>query len=248
MRTIIIDDEPKARKTIIDILKFSGEKVEIVAEAENVKSGVEAILKHQPDLVLLDINMPDGSGFDLLKKLPDIRFKLIFITAFENFAIKAFDFSAIDYILKPIDPMKLISSVKRAQELVEKENLSLKLNALFSNIGLQNRKFQKLVLNTENKVHVVDTKDIVRGESDSGYTTFNMINGKSITVSRNLKQFEELLVDVDFLRPHQSHLVNLNYIDYYNKSSGGYIVMKDGAQIPISQRKKEQFLTILANF
>jgi len=245
MKIVIIDDEAKARKTIVEILKYSGEKIEIVAEAENVKTGVEIILKNNPDLVLLDINMPDGSGFDLLKKLPYVKFKLIFITAFEQFAIKAFDFSAIDYILKPIDPMKLINSVKKAKSLVEKENLSFKLNALFSNLNVQDRKSRKLVLHTEKNIHVIDTKDITRCESDAGYTSFIIINNKKIIVSKNLKHFEELLSDCHFFRTHQSHLVNLNYIDHYVKTDGGYLVMKDGKAIPVSQRKKEQFLKVM---
>lgn len=245
MKTIIIDDEPKARENIKNILNYLGDEIEIIAEAENVKHGFDVIQKYNPDLVLLDINMPDGSGFDLLKKLPSIKFKLIFITAFEEFAIKAFDFSAIDYILKPIDPMKLINSIKRTIEMVEKENLSLKLNALFSNLSLQNKKTQKLVLSTDKNIHIIETKDIIRCESDSGYSKFYLINKKPITVSKNLKLYEDLLDECDFFRSHQSHLINLNYIDHYKKHDGGYIVMKDNSVIPISQRKKEQFLSIL---
>jgi len=248
MKTIIIDDEPKARKTIAEILKYSNQNIEIVAEADGINTGLEAIMKYKPELVLLDINMPNGTGFDLLKKLPDIRFKLIFITAFEQFAIKAFEFSALDYILKPIDPMKLINSVKKAAELVEKENLSLKLNALFSNLDMQDKKNQKIVLHTEKRIHIVETKNIVHCNSDGGYTTFYMIDNKKITVSKNLKFFEELLSDYDFFRPHQSWLINIDYIDYYNKQDGGYIVMKNKTEIPLSQRKKEQFLNIIGNY
>jgi len=245
MKTVIIDDEPKARKTIIDILKYSGEKIEIVAEGEDVKSGLEAILNHQPELVLLDINMPDGSGFDLLKALPAIDFKLIFITAFEEFAIKAFEFSAIDYILKPIDPVKLINSIKRAEDLVDKENLNSKLNALFSNLNVQDKKNRKIVLHTEKNIHILDSRDIIRCKSDGGYTTFYLVNNKNIVVSKNLKYFEELLENCEFFRSHQSHLVNLNYIDHYIKTDGGSIVMKDGMIIPLSQRKREQFLAVI---
>ncbi len=246
MKTIIIDDEAKARKTITEILKYSDEGIEVVAEADGVETGFEAIMTHKPELVLLDINMPDGSGFDLLKKLPTIGFKLIFITAFEQFAIKAFEFSALDYILKPIDPVKLINSVKRAKNLVEKENLSLKLNALFSNISAQNQKAKKLILHTDKNIHIVDTKDIIRCESDAGYTKIFLVNNKKIVVSKNLKHFEELLTEFGFFRSHQSHLINNNYIDHFTKIDGGYIVMKDGEKIPLAQRKKEIFLKILS--
>ena len=246
MKTIIIDDEAKARKTIVEILKYSYEDIKIVAEADDVETGLVAIQKYHPDLVLLDINMPDGSGFDLLKKLPSIDFKLIFITAFEQFAIKAFEFSALDYILKPIDPMKLINSVKKAKNQVEKENLSLKLNALFSNISAQSQKAKKLVLHTDKNIHIVDTKDIIRCESDAGYTKIFLVNNKKIVVSKNLKYFEELLTEFGFFRSHQSYLINTTYIDRFTKTDGGYIVMKEGAKIPLAQRKKEIFFKILS--
>ncbi len=245
MKTIIIDDEAKARKTIMEILKYSNEDIKVVAEADGVETGFEAIMRHKPELVLLDINMPDGSGFDLLKKLPSIGFKLIFITAFEQFAIKAFEFSALDYILKPINPMKLINSVKRVSELVKSENLSLKLNALFSNLNMQDKRNQKIVLHTEKRIHIIETKNIVHCQSDGGYTTFYLIDNKKITVSRNLKTFEELLSNCNFFRTHQSYLINVDYIDYYNKHDGGYITMQNGIEIPVAQRKKEQFLSIL---
>ena len=247
MKTIIIDDEIKARKSISEILKYTDADIEIVAEAGSVKAGYEMIAKHKPELVLLDIKMPDGSGFDLLKKLPETDFKLIFITAFEQYAIKAFEFSALDYILKPIDPVKLISSVQKAAQLVENENLSVKLKALFSNLNISNNTPKKLVLHTEKKIHVIETKNIVYCQSDGGYTTFHLIERKKIIVSKNLKTFEQLLSGNQFFRPHQSYLINLDFIEYYNKHSGGYITLKTGVQIPLSRRKKEQFLSILEN-
>ena len=248
MKTIIIDDEAKARKTIKEILKYAGTDIEVVAEGESVQTGYKAVLKHQPDLVLLDIKMPDGTGFDLLKKLPDTNFKLIFITAFEQYAIRAFDFSALDYILKPIDPVKLIRYIQKAVQLVENENLSTKLNALFSNLkNIRDKQPQKLILHTEKKIHVVETKNIVYCRADSGYTTFYLIDRKKITISKNLKIFDELLSGSHFFRPHKSYLINLEYIEYYNKQDGGYITMQTEVKIPVSQRKKEQFLAIFEN-
>ncbi len=248
MKTIIIDDEAKARKTIKEILKYAGTDIEVVAEGDSVQTGYEAIMKHQPDLVLLDIKMPDGTGFDLLKKLPSIDFKLIFITAFEQFAIKAFEFSALDFILKPIDPVKLIKSVQKASQLVENENLSLKLKVLFSNLNVQDKSHRKLVLHTDDKVHVVETKNIVYCKSDGGYTIFHLIDNRKITVSKNLKIYDDLLANnCIFFRIHRTFLINLDYVDYYSKQDGGFVVMKTGDEIPVAQRKKEQFLTILEN-
>jgi len=134
MKIIIIDDEPKARETVRDILTLGNVDFELLSEADNVQSGVKAIRQSHPDLVLLDINLPDGNGFDVLKQVNNVSFKVIFITAFEDYAIKAFEFSAIDYLLKPIDPAKLLVAVKRAGEMVSQEDIALKLNVLFANL------------------------------------------------------------------------------------------------------------------
>ena len=245
MKIIIIDDEARTRKSIADLLKFSPQNVTLVAEAENVATGVTAITTHKPDLVLLDINMPDGTGFDLLKKLNDINFKIIFITAYEEYAVQAFEFSAIDYILKPVDPKKLFDAINKAHHLVEQENISLKLNALFANLENSASENKKLVLKTAKNIYIVNTNDIVRCESDAGYTRFYLLNSKKILVSRNLKEYEEMLDGYGFYRIHQSHLINLKYIDHYSKIEGGDIVMKDNSYLPVSRRKKESFLKLL---
>ncbi|MBC8485430.1 MAG: response regulator transcription factor [Bacteroidetes bacterium] len=245
MKIIIIDDEARTRKSIADLLKFSPQNVTLVAEAENVATGVTAITTHKPDLVLLDINMPDGTGFDLLKKLNDINFKIIFITAYEEYAVRAFEFSAIDYLLKPVDPKKLFDAINKAHHLVEQENISLKLNALFANLKNSASENKKLVLKTAENIYIVNTNDIIRCESDAGYTQFYFLNGKKILVSRNLKEYEEMLDGYGFYRIHQSHLINLKYIDHYSKIEGGDIVMKDNSYLPVSRRKKESFLKLL---
>ena len=248
MRTVIIDDERKSRDSIRNILMLLDPDIEISGEAEDVASGYELITSSKPQLVLLDINMPDGSGFDLLRKLGKIDFKLIFITAYEQFAINAFEFSAIDYLLKPIDPTKFKIALDKARDSFDKDQLEIKINALFSNISQVNNKTKKLVLSTSERIHIVETKDIVRCESESSYTSFYLVDQTRVVVSKNLKAFEELLKDCDFFRPHQSHLINLNFIDYYDRQDGGFIVMKSGDSIPISQRKREFFLKIISGF
>ena len=245
MKIIIIDDEARTRKSIADILKFSQQDINIVAEAEDVATGVAAIIEHKPDLVLLDINMPDGTGFDLLKKLSDIHFKIIFITAYEEYAVKAFEFSAIDYILKPVDPKKLFDAIGKAHQLVEQENISLKLNALFANLENSSSTNKKLVLKTAENIYIINTNDVIRCESDAGYTQFYLIDGKKILVSRNLKEYEEMLDGYGFYRIHQSHFINLKYIDHYSKTEGGAVVMKDNSELPVARRKKESFLKLL---
>lgn len=245
MKIIIIDDEARARKSIADMLKFSPQNVTLVAEAKNVATGITAISTYNPDLVLLDINMPDGTGFDLLKKLDNINFKIIFITAYEEYAVQAFEFSAIDYILKPVDPQKLFDAINKAHHRVEQENISLKLNALFANLENSASENKKLVLKTAENIYIVNTNDIVRCESDAGYTQFYLLGGKKILVSRNLKEYEDMLDGYGFYRIHQSHLINLKYIDHYSKIEGGDVVMKDNSYLPVARRKKDSFLKLL---
>ncbi|MEZ5196898.1 MAG: LytTR family DNA-binding domain-containing protein [Bacteroidales bacterium] len=245
MKIVIIDDEERARKSIAGILNLSNHNIQLVGEAFDVKSGIDAIREHNPDLVLLDINMPDGTGFDLLKKLDNINFKVIFITAYEEFAIRAFEFSAIDYILKPVDPSKLVDAINRANHLIEQENMGLKLNALFANLENSASDCKKIVLKTAESIYVVNTSDVIRSESDGGYTRFFLVDGKKILVSRNMKDFEEMLNGFGFFRIHQSHLINLKYIDHYSKVEGGAVVMKDNSTLPLARRKKDSFLKLL---
>lgn len=245
MNIVIIDDEARARSSIASIIKVSQHNIKVVAEADCVKTGIEAIKKHKPHLILLDIDMPDGTGFDLLKAMDYINFKVIFITAYEEFAVKAFEYSAIDYILKPADPKKLIDAISKAQQLVEQENINLRLNALFANLDNINPNCKKLVLKTAEKIYLISTSDIIRCEADTGYTQFFLVDGKNILISRTIKDFDVLLDGLGFFRIHQSHLINLKFIDYYDKTEGGSVRMKDKSMLPLARRKKESFLKLI---
>ncbi len=245
MRVIIIDDEERARQSLVDLLRISNNDIEVIAEADSVRAGIEAIHDQNPELLLLDINMPDGTGFDLLKQLDNIDFQIIFITAYEEYAVRAFEFSAIDYLLKPVDPLKLTDAIEKAKQAVEQRNLGLKLNALFANLDSPHSGHKKLVLKTAENIYIISTSDIIRCESDCGYTQFFLPDGKKILVSRNLKDYEEMLNGFGFFRIHQSHLINLKYIDHYSKLDGGAVVMKDKTTIPVARRKKEDFLKLL---
>ncbi len=247
MKIIIIDDEPKARETVRDILTLGNVDFELLSEADNVQSGVKAIRQSHPDLVLLDINLPDGNGFDVLKQVNNVSFKVIFITAFEDYAIKAFEFSAIDYLLKPIDPAKLLVAVKRAGEMVSQEDIALKLNVLFANLQQKKENRKKLVLHTDQKLYVVNTDEIIYCQAEGAYTRFHLAGGK-ILVSKHLKHYENLLNGFAFFRCHQSYLLNINYIDYYDKREGGFVVMKNKAQLPIAQRKRDAFYKLMNMF
>ncbi len=244
MKIIIVDDEKRARQTISDMVKLCCPGTEIIAEADSVKTGAEVISKLRPDLVLLDVDLGDGTGFDLLKKLAPVNFKVIFITAFQEHATRAFKFSAIDYILKPVNSDELTQAIHRAKE-TQKEQLEDKLQTLMENIGNIAQEAKKIVLKTSESIHIVNVQDIVRCESDRNYTIFYFREAKKLLVSKTLGDFEEMLSHYKFYRPHQSHLVNLNFIEKFEKSDGGYLVMKDKTNVPVSTRKRDQLMNML---
>jgi len=247
IKAVIIDDEGKARETIRNIIGSYCSDVSIVAEARNVKTGLEVISRHEPEIVFLDIKMPDGTGFDLLNQLYKIEFKLIFITAFDEYAIQAFKFSALDYILKPVNPSSLIEAVEKAKDIIEAENIKLKLDTFLDNVDSPSKEPKKLVLNTHDSIYVVKTDDIIRCKSDQNYTEFFLNDEKKLVVSKTLKEYDEMLSNYGFFRVHQSHLINLSYMVRFDKSEGGFVVMKDEAYIPVSSRKRESLLQLFKN-
>jgi two-component system LytT family response regulator len=247
LRAVVIDDIESIRKENINLIKSCCPEISVVGEADSVAMGIELIKQSSPDLVFLDVEMPDGTGFDLLQKLSPIPFKVIFITGYEDFAIRAFRFSAIDYLLKPLDGIELREAVKKAEDSLAKEVFDLKLQNLFSNLE-RPKDLQKLLLKTTDKIYSVNIKDIVCCESDKNYTTFHFANTQKLIVSTSLKEYEALLGPHNFFRTHKSHLINMAYFDHFIKSDGGNkIVMKDKTVIPLSVRKKEEFLILLEN-
>nr|MDA3852740.1 LytTR family DNA-binding domain-containing protein [Bacteroidales bacterium] len=243
LTTIIIDDEPRARETIKNMLMLYCPELDLVGEAVSVASGLELIRKIKPEVVLLDIQMSDGSGFDLLKQLDAINFALVFITAFDEYAVKAFKFSAIDYLLKPIDPDELISTMERIK--LHKKNEGIDLSVVLNNLRNLKKENKKLVLKTTESIFVVGVQDIIRCESSGNYTHFYLTNEKPILVSHTLKEYEEMLKEHSFIRVHQSHLVNLEHIKRYDRSDGGMLVMTDNKTVPVATRKKDMLLNVL---
>jgi two-component system LytT family response regulator len=244
IKTIIIDDEDNARDTIENMLKTYCPEVEVIGTAGSVKEGKKVLNKEKPELVFLDIKMGDGTGFDLLRKLGKVDFFVIFVTAFEEFAIRAIKFSALDYILKPIDPDELISAVEKAKGIIVKDSMELRLDALYDNLDMFATNNKKIVLKTTGSVHLVNLKDIVRCESEKNYTHFFTIEDEKITVSKTLKEFNDLLNDYSFYRVHQSHLVNLEHVKRYEKQDGGFLIMDDNSSVPVSFRKKEDLMKL----
>jgi len=247
LKIAIIDDEQPTRKMISNIILQEMHEIEIVTEADSVETGFQNIRKFYPDLVLLDINLPDGTAFDLLQKFEKIDFKIIFITAYQEYAIKAFKFSAIDYLLKPIDPDDLINAINKANEWYDLKNFQLKLNTFLSNLKSGSKEDKRIVLRTSEAMHVVSIHDIIRCEADKSYTQFFLTDGRKPIVSKTLKDFDELLSPYGFFRSHQSHLMNLNYLESFEKRDGGYVLMKDKSIVPVSVRKKEELISILEN-
>ncbi|MEQ9188187.1 MAG: LytTR family DNA-binding domain-containing protein [Cryomorphaceae bacterium] len=244
IRTLIVDDEELARKNLEFILNDACPQVEVIGAAANAKAAKKQIETENIDLLLLDIEMPNGSGFDLLESLGDaIDFKIIFITAYHEYALRAFKFSAVDYLLKPIsiDELQLaIEKVRPGADVESKE----KIDALIENISKKGGAMNKIALPSMEGLQFVDLDDVVYCESQDNYTQFFLLDGKRIMVSKTIKHFEELLDPERFFRVHRSNIINLKYIDKYVKGEGGYIVLKQGARIPVSRRRKEAFLQL----
>jgi two-component system LytT family response regulator len=221
-------------------LSLSKIELDIIGQADSVSSGIEILKRTKPNIVLLDINLADGTGFDILKKLDQISFKIIFITAHEEYAVQAFKFSAVDYILKPIVAGELIDAVERASKAIQREDTELKLGALFSNL----EKIKKIVLKTAESIHIINIKNIIRCEADVNYTTFYLENSEKLMVSKTLKEYAELLEPSGFFRTHQSHLVNLDHVLRFDKTEGGHLVMDDESIVPVSSRKRETLFSV----
>jgi two-component system LytT family response regulator len=213
-----------------------------ITDGISVETGIKAINTHKPDIVLLDIQMPDGTGFEVIQSVEHKDFKLIFITAHEEFAIKAIKFSALDYILKPIDQDELETSIVKAIKEIDGANQNaFDFEVLQHNALEKENSKKKLVLKTQESVYVVELIKIVRLESDRNYTTFHLRDGEKVVVSKSLKEYESILNGTPFMRTNQSHIINLEHFLRYDKLSGGTVVMKDNSIVPLSNSKKDQF-------
>lgn len=243
-RIIIIDDEAHARSCLRKMLAQYCPKAQVIGEADSVAAGISLILKKKPEAVLLDIQMRDGTGFDLLGHFPRPDFDIVFTTAFDQFALKAFKFNAIDYLVKPVDPLELCRSIIKVRENRDRQMYFEQLSQLREMI--QTRKYEKITISTNEGLVFLRLKELTRLKSSGSYTTFFTRDGKKVMVARTLKKFEEILPTDTFFRPHQSHIVNLNFVQGILREDGGYALMEDGTRIPISGRKREEFLGLLA--
>lgn len=246
--TVIIDDESDAVDFITSIIGEYCPGLEVKGKAHNVRDGVKLIKDIKPELVFLDVEMPNGTGFDLLTHFPDKDFEVVFITAFNHYAIKAIKFSAVDYILKPININEFIESVNR---VVQKRGNNSKagnenFEALLENIRSSHP--TRLVIPTSDGREYLNPNEIIRIEADRSYSWFYIVDKKKILVSKHLKEFQDLLSDRNFFRPHNSHLINLDFVKKYVRHDGGYIEMTDGSQVPVSRNRKDLFLSHMSRY
>ena len=241
LTTLIVDDEPDAVNFIRSIIQEYCPRLEVIGTASSAKEGIRIIIDRQPELVFLDVEMPHGSGFDLLAQFPDKSFDVIFITAFNHYAIKAIKFSAVDYILKPININEFIEAVEK---VFHKRLSGSSRNANYFAL-LENLKFElpsKLAIPTSDGMEYLKTSDIIRVEADRSYSWFFLTDKRKILVSKNLKEYQELLGEQKFFRSHHSHLINLWHVKKYIRQEGGAIEMDDGSQVPISRTRRDLFL------
>jgi two-component system LytT family response regulator len=246
MKAVIVDDEPAVRNTISTLLKENFPDISVTDAVGSVTEGCEAVTKHPPDILFLDVELPDGLGFELLKKVAPVRFHTIFITGHQEYALDAIKVSALDYILKPVDEDELKTAILKAREIINHEEEQLKIMALTEN--MQERKvLRRIILKTAEALQLISVIDIIRAEADSNYTHFYLAGGKHIIVSRTLKEYEAMLGGTGLIRVHQSHLVNINFIDKFFRHDGGYLLLKDGTTIPVSPNLKQKVLQALSD-
>jgi len=244
LRTVIIDDEDHIRDSLVKLLARHCPQIAVAATANGVATGKKAIAEFHPDLVLLDIQMNDGTGFDLLQSFSPIDFKVIFVTAYDQFALQAFRFSAVDYLLKPVNPGQLVAAIDHAALLI-RDQFNMQMNALYENLRSVARQDKKIILKTTEQIHLLDLKSIVSCESDSCYTTVHTMDSEHIMVAKTLKEYEEMLSGCGFYRVHKSFLINLAHIKRFDKQDGGYIVLTNDQKIPVASRKREEMLELL---
>lgn len=242
IHAVLVDDEDNSLEALEILLNKYCPDVEVEGRAQSVEEAVQVINEVQPELVFLDIALPDGQGFEVLESVTHGPFEVVFTTAYDQYALKAFEFSALDYLLKPINAEKLRQSVERFQEIKGGQGIGDRISVLKESL---NNLSERIILSSMDGFEVYKITDIIRCEANGSYTTFFIKDGKKVVTSKTLNNFEKLLEDMPFARVHSKHLVNLNYIKKYISGRGGYIVFEDGSQVDVSERKKKDFIRLM---
>lgn len=244
LTAIIVEDMEQAAKELEAELTMQCPEVKVIGTANSIVQAAKLLRQVNPDIIFLDILLGDGTGFDLLEIFPDLQSQIIFVTASDEFAIRAFRYAAVDYLLKPVDAAQLKSATQRAfkqQAISQQEPLDVLRDAIRQPDALPDR----LSLHTQDRILVVTITDIIRCESDGNNTWFYFKGGEKILVTRTLKQFDQMLEKHHFIRVHQSHLVNLHFLHEYIKKDGGYLSLKNGDHIPVALRKRQEVMELL---
>lgn len=242
IKAVLVDDESNSLEALEILLSKYCPDVQVDGRAQSVEEAIEVINEVKPELVFLDIALPDGQGFEILDSVTYSGFEVIFTTAYDQYALKAFEFSAIDYLLKPINAEKLKLSVERFQEIRGQEEIGKRVGVLKERLSNHN---ERIILSSMDGFEVYKIVDIIRCEANGSYTTFFITEDRKVVTSKTLNNFEKLLEDMPFVRVHSKHLVNLNFIKKYVSGRGGYIVFEDGTQVDVSERKKKDFIRVM---
>lgn len=241
LRCIIVEDETQSRAALNEALQPHGDKVKVICEASSVLTAVQAINDYRPDLVFLDIQLGDGSGFDVIEKTQEIPYKIIFLTAYNQYAIEAFRAAATDYLLKPLNKKHLTEAINRVSS-TETTNYTQQVQAIMQYFAVPE---PTVSFSTTEGYSIYNVNEIIRCESDSNYCRIFFSGSQSIYLSKTLKDIEEQLSKYRFERIHQSHLINMKHLKKYFNKDGGYVLMSDGAQLPVSQRKRAHLMALL---
>lgn len=243
IRAIIIDDETHCTQRLAGLLdRYCKQSVWVAGTFDNVDDAVAGLAALKPELVFLDIQLHEQTGFDLLGRLPQIDFEVIFTTAYDNYAIQAFKFSAVDYLLKPIDADDLLQAIVRLQKILDQRQLTEKFNTLLHNLKTTDNTSKKITVATNKGLLFLQVSDITRCQSDVNYTTIYLKDKQQIVVAKTLKDFEDMLTDHNFFRIHNSHLINMDCIKSYHKGKGGYVTLNDNTSLEVSTRRRDLFL------
>lgn len=248
MNAVIIDNEPHMISSLQSLLAHYCPEVEVIGSAEGCESGEKLILELNPEIVFLDVEMDDGTGIELVQRLQYKQLHVIFITAHDKYAIDAFKCSAIDFLLKPVDPDDLVGALKKYDQAKRVNDLEKQVSVLTEHLKGGNSRQKKIVLSDYESMHLVKIEDIIWCVAEGSYTRFKLQEGPEIMVSKNLKSYEEILSDQDFVRIHNSYLVNINHIKRFERTEGGVVIMENGGVLPVSVRKKDSLMNILKNW
>ena len=242
LTAIIIDDETSSRNALRQKLHNHCPEVTIIAECENGEEGIESIEQKKPDIVFLDVEMPRMNGFTMLQQLKNKNFEVIFITAYDHYAIKAIKFSALDYLVKPVEVEDLKTAVEKVSIKRKQPPGNSRVELLLQNLLDEKKEHQRIAISSMEGLQFVVTDDIIYMEANSNYTTFFLTGNRKVTATKTLKDFEELLPASIFIRIHHSYLINKNGVEKYIKGDGGQVLMKNGVTLDVARRKKEEFM------